>query len=80
MYSTYKVHLPYAQSRFVGVRQYSYFSVVLCVRTYIRKFTLGLLQTKHLANGDRWQKSHAVIRTHIFDMICIFSSDRRPDC
>jgi len=30
---------------------------------------LGLLQTKHLTNSDKWKEGHALTETHIFDRI-----------
>jgi len=39
--------------------------------------TLGLLQTKHLTNGDQWEEYHAVLESYVFDRICVFSHDRR---
>ena len=32
--------------------------------------TLGLLETKLLANGDQWTADHAVIETHVVDSVC----------
>lgn len=40
-------------------------------------FSLGLLQAKHLTNGDQWKDGQAAIKTHVFDSISIFSSGRR---
>jgi hypothetical protein len=39
--------------------------------------TLGLLQTKHLTNGDQWEEGHAVIETYVFNRICMFATDYR---
>ena len=51
---------------------------VLLSELYIN-FNLGLLQTKHLTTGNQWKDGQAVIETHVFDSISIFSSGRRCD-
>jgi hypothetical protein len=35
-------------------------------------FALGLLQTKHLKNGNQWNDDHAVTETRVFDRIYMF--------
>lgn len=36
-------------------------------------FTLGLLQTKHLTNSDKWKVIDAVSVTSVFDRTYMFS-------
>ena len=42
------------------------FSVVLCVIIAVQKFDCRLF-----VNGHQW-KGHALIETHVFDIICMF--------
>jgi hypothetical protein len=53
-----------------------WFSVVFCVVRAVHKFDFGLVTKEHRTNGDQYllKEIHpAVIETHVFDSICIFS-------
>ena len=53
----------------------------MCLELCIN-LTLGLLETKHLTNGDQW-KGLAVTETYVFDGIYMFLPPpihRRRDC
>jgi len=51
----------------------------MLLETYIN-LSWGLLQKKHLTNGDQWNESHAVTQPDVFDKVCKFSpNDRHRD-
>jgi hypothetical protein len=53
---------------------------MLSVVRAVHEFDFRLVINEHLTNGDQWKEGHAVIETHVFDRIYMFSPDRRHEC